>query len=149
MTSLPPLQDATPFVRWRIRWTWRWWRWTGWEIEGPFPQWRDRSILILGPGLHADSPALDFIRMRMGFRAQWLDPLAPPPSSGCLLHPHSPEPQSLQTALGFAQQHDLPFHLVQFDPRHRRIRCNTPVQVGPFPDRVTAYVQRIFSYSAG
>lgn len=148
MMSHSPHQNTSTFAKGCIRFKWRWWRWTGWDIEGPFPQWKDRSVLLLGPGLDVDSAAVDFIRMRMGFHAQWLDCHSAPPPSGCSLLPYSAEVLDLEKALEYARRHSLPIHLVQLDRRHRKIRCNTPVQVGPFADRVRAYVERIFSYSA-
>lgn len=147
MMPRPPLLAPSPLAQWRIRWTWRYWQWTGWKIEGPFPQWRERSVLLLGPGLDADSTALDFVRLRMGFRVQWLDPSGAPPPLGCLIVDHNEANGHLEDALDFAQRHSVPCHLVQLDRRHRRIRCNTPIRVGPFSDRAAAYVRRIFSYS--
>ena len=131
----------TFFNAFRIRLLWQWYRFQGWRIEGPFPHHSVQSLLLLGPGLERNGPWSSFVEMRTGHRCQWWNPtmvLGSQPHVLC-----SFEKSKLIDIIDWAAQSGIQIQLVQRDIRHRKLRCNTPIQPGNHPSRLGDYVVRM------
>ena len=128
----------------RALWTrllWQWYRVQGWRIEGPFSNHSVPSLLLLGPGLERSGLWSCFVEMRIGHRCPWWSPtmvLGNEPHVLC-----SFEKNQLLDTLHWAAQHGIQIQLVQRDVRHRKLRCNTPIQPGNHPSRLRDYVVRM------
>ncbi len=125
----------------RIRLLWQWYRFQGWRIEGPFPHHSVQSLLLLGPGLERGGPWSSFVEMRTGHRCPWWSPtmvLDNQPHVLC-----SFEKSQLLDTLNWAAQRGIQIQLVQRDVRHRKLRCNTPIQPGNHLSRLRDYVVRM------
>ena len=125
----------------RVRLLWQWYWLQGWRIEGPFPNHSVQSLLLLGPGMEPNGPWSSFVEMRTGHRCPWWSPSMVLDSGPHVLC--SFEKNQLLDTLNWAAQRGIQIQLVQKDERHRKLRCNTPIQPGNHPSRLRDYVVRM------
>lgn len=126
-----------------IRLMWQWYRAQGWKIEGPFPHHKTPTLLLLGPGLDRNGLWANFVIMRTGHQFLWWTSTIAP-GADCHVLCSFDKPQLLAT-LDWASKSGIQIQLVQRDMRHRKLRCNTPIQPGNHPSRLKDYVVRIFN----